>query len=307
MKFKIFVILPLLIASYLLEQSEIIEKDISIKNGKIDLPGTLTYTEKSKDLIIWIHGSGNVDRNGNQANIVRANYIKQFRDSINKNDIAFFSYDKRTSNLKNAAYLKGITFDDIISDAKKVIEHFKKENQFKTITLVGHSQGSLVAMLASENADKYVSLAGLSETVDAAIIRQVTNQSEQFGKITANHFKELKETGAIKEVNPNLLTIFSKANFPFLKNYMEYNPLKEIEKLTIPTLIINGTKDIQVPVENAKDLQLANSNSKLVIIEKMNHVLKMIEKDSENLSSYYSPDFKLSTELISTITKFVKK
>ncbi len=29
------------------------------------------------------------------------NPIKQFRDSINKNNIAFFSYDKRTANKNN--------------------------------------------------------------------------------------------------------------------------------------------------------------------------------------------------------------
>jgi hypothetical protein len=39
----------------------------------------------------------------------------------------------------------------------------------------------------------------------------------------------------------------------------------------------------------------------------MNHVLKVIEKDSDNYPSYFSPDFKLSPELIQTISEFVKK
>ena len=67
-------------------------------NDSIKLPGTLSYNKdlKSQPLVIFIHGSGNVDRNGNQSGVnVQANYIKQFRDSVNKYDIAFFSYDKR--------------------------------------------------------------------------------------------------------------------------------------------------------------------------------------------------------------------
>ena len=84
--------------------------------------------------------------------------------------------------------------------------------------MVGHSQGSLVAMLATnEQVDKYVSLAGLGETVDKAMIRQVTAQSEVLGAKTAEHFKELKETGDIKNVDPMLLSLFAKPNLPFFQ------------------------------------------------------------------------------------------
>ena len=295
-------------STYSLPQSEIKSEDFLIKNNAIELPGTLTYSNKSQELVIWIHGSGNVDRNGNQKGAnVKANYIKQLRDELNKNDIAFFSYDKRTANPKNAALLKGVIFDDFVSDATTVISHLKKEYNFKSITLIGHSQGSLIGMLASKDVDKYVSLAGPSETIDATITRQVSNQSATIGKITAAHFKELKETGDIKEVNSNLLSIFAKPNFPFLRNWMTYNPIEEIKKVTIPTLIINGTKDIQVKVDDAKALHKAKPSSEFIIIDMMNHVLKVIENDADNLPSYYSPDFKISTELTKKITEFVKK
>ncbi|MBL4605143.1 MAG: alpha/beta hydrolase [Flavobacteriaceae bacterium] len=307
MKIKFFIFITVLVTSYVFSQ-KIIEKDLLIKNEKIELPGTLTYTKTSKKLIIWIHGSGNVDRNGNQKGVnVRANYIKQFRDEMNKNNIAFFSYDKRTSNPKNAAFLKNVILDDFVMDAKKVIDHLKKEKQFEEIILIGHSQGSLIAMLASEGVHKYISLAGPSESINETIVKQISTQSAELGKTTENHFKELKETGDIKEVNPMLASIFSKPNYPFLKNWMSYNPTKEISRLKIPMLIINGTKDIQVSVEDAKALNSANKKSELKIIENMNHVLKHIEKDSDNMSSYYSPDYKLSSELVKTITQFVNK
>tara|TARA_R110000787_G_scaffold55942_1_gene128799 strand:+ start:1416 stop:2339 length:924 start_codon:yes stop_codon:yes gene_type:complete len=306
MGIKIFMLLVTLVSHQITKQSTIIEKGFLIKNDKIELPGTLSYTNENEKLIIWIHGSGNVDRNGNQAGYnVNANYIKQFRDEVNKKNIAFFSYDKRTSNPKNAAYLKGIIFDDFVNDAKAVIQYFKKKNKFKEIILVGHSQGSLVAMLASEGVDKYISLAGPSESIDETIIRQVTGQSADLGKVTEAHFKELKESGDIKDVNPNLVSVFAKPNFPFYRNWMSYNPAEEIKNLKIPILIINGTKDIQVSVDDAKALHEANKNSEKKIINDMNHVLKDIQKDEDNLSSYYSPDYKISKELIKTIVEFV--
>ena len=107
-------------------QSQITSEEIIIYNDSIELPGTLTYTKsvKKQALLIWVHGSGNVDRNGNQSGVnVQANYIKQFRDSVNKNDIAFFSYDKRTANPKNptSAILKPICMRRASSKNKKKI------------------------------------------------------------------------------------------------------------------------------------------------------------------------------------------
>lgn len=292
-----------------LSHAQVKSEDILIKNDSIELPGTLTYSEGDSQLIIWIHGSGNVDRNGNQAGVnVGANYIKQLRDSINKQHIAFYSYDKRSANMKNMKFLlKKFTFDDLVSDAKKVVAYFKKDGRFKNITLIGHSQGSLVAMLASADVHKYISLAGPSETIDTTIIKQITGQSAELGKAAASYFKELKETGNIKEVNPMLLSIFSKQNLPFLSAWIKYDPKKEIKKITTPTLIINGTKDIQISVEDAKNLKASKENSELKIIEGMNHVLKHIEKDTDNILSYQSPNFPISKELIKVITTFIKK
>ena len=157
MKIKILVILSFI--SFLsFGQSEISSEEIIIYNDSIELPGTLTQLKKSKKhpLIIWVHGSGNVDRNGNQKGVnIKANYIKQFRDSIN-DQAAFFSYDKRTANSKNLKYLQNVSFDDLVSDVRKIISNFKDDPRFSEIILAGHSQGSLVAMLAvNESVNKF--------------------------------------------------------------------------------------------------------------------------------------------------------
>ena len=302
-----FLYIFLLILSVTYGQSKITSEEILIQNDSIELPGTLTFTNTKTPLVIWVHGSGNVDRNGNQGAIVKANYIKQIRDEINNNNIAFFSFDKRTSNPKNFKFLKGIVFTDFVTDVEKVILHFKKDTRFSEIILVGHSQGSLIAMLASKNVNKYISLSGPGESIDKTMVKQITAQNALLGEATAAHFKELKETGNIKEVNPFLISIFSKPNLPFLKSWASYNPTKEIKKLTIPVLIINGTKDLQVKVEDATALHNAKSSSELVIIKNMNHVLKNIEKDTDNMKSYYTADFPISKKLITTIVAFIKK
>ena len=310
MKIRYLIIL-LFICFVSFGQSNLISEETIIYNDSIELPGTLTYTKsiKKQPLLIWVHGSGNVDRNGNQSGVnVQANYIKQFRDSVNKNDIAFFSYDKRTANPKNLKFLKNISFDDLVLDVQKVVFRFKDDSRFSEIILVGHSQGSLVAMLAvNEFVDKYVSIAGLSKSADKTIIKQIRAQNEELGIITEAHIKQLNSTGTIKEVNPFLLAIFAKQNHHFLISYFKFIPQELIKDLKIPILILNGDKDLQVGIEDANKLHEANPLSRLKIIKNMNHVLKKIDEDGDNLKSYYSADFPLSEELIKLIGDFIKE
>ena len=206
--------------------AQVSSEEILLLNEGFELPGSLTSVSAKSPLIIWVHGSGNVDRNGNQTGVnIKANYIKQLRDSLNKNNISFFSYDKRTANPKNAVLLnEGVLFEDFVSDVKKVVAHFKKDQRFNQIILIGHSQGSLVGLLASENTTKYISLAGPSKSMDEAIVRQLSSQNPSLGLVTKSHFTELKETGTIKEIDPMLVTLFSKPNLPFLKSWMAFDP-----------------------------------------------------------------------------------
>ena len=106
--------------------SQIKKEEITINNMAIQLPGTLTYSAENQPLVIWVHGSGGVNRDGNTPN-----YIKQFRDEINKKEIAFFSYDKRTANIKNVKFIQedGIYFSDFVSDLKEVINNCKNDFQ----------------------------------------------------------------------------------------------------------------------------------------------------------------------------------
>lgn len=288
--------------------AQIKTEEITLHNLAIELTGTLTYSSENVPLIIWVHGSGNVDRNGNQPGTpVKANYIQQFREAVNKENIAFFSFDKRTANPKNKNFLKDIQIKDFAFDVKKVVTHLKNDKRFSNIILAGHSQGSLIAMLALENVDKYISIAGTGETIDKTIVKQISKNNSTLGETALKQFDTLRLKGKIETVNPFLMSLFAKQNQPFLLSWMKLNPTEEIKKVKIPTLLLQGTKDLQVTIEDAKALKKAKPGAELVIIENMNHVLKHITKDEDNLTSYYSDTFPISEKLIEVVVKFVKQ
>ncbi|WP_350291296.1 alpha/beta fold hydrolase [uncultured Croceitalea sp.] len=311
--FLIFVLLPFLGFS-----QEIIEEKIDLKNGEISIPGTLSYPkfEKKLPLVIFVHGSGNVDRNGNQGAAIKANYIAQLADNLNKKGLAFYRYDKRTSNPANIPLLKNITIHDFVSDVSIAVKNFKDDKRFKSIHLIGHSQGSLVAMLATDsNIKSYISLAGPSESIDKTLVTQITNQNPQIGEIAKQHINELKETDTILSVSPFLIQLFAPQNQKFLKDWMLLTPTDEIKKIKKPILIIQGEKDLQVTSTDANNLIGAcaideaglDAPAKLVLIEQMNHVLKTVNNQNENQQSYTSPDYPLSTMLVETIANFILK
>lgn len=306
------IIVALFCVSITFAQTEIAKEKLLLYNDSIQLPGTLTYDKalKKQPLAIFIHGSGNVDRNGNQAGLAGANYIKLLSEALNKNGIAFYRYDKRSSTRSNLKFMmKDMRFDAFVEDAKLVLEKFKNDKRFSSITIIGHSQGSLVGMLASKyGADKYISVAGPADAIDKTITTQIKTQNgDSLAAIVDTHFKELKSTGKIENVNPNLMAIFNTINQKFFKSWMVYNPKEEMSKVNIPTLILNGTKDLQVLEADAKALRNSNPKAQLTLIENMNHVLKTIINDDDNLKSYTSSGFPLSVELVDIITVFIKK
>ncbi|MBU2998072.1 alpha/beta hydrolase [Cellulophaga baltica] len=300
----------ILILSYILSFSQIIKEEINLTNNKISIPGTLSYSkiDKKQPLVIFIHGSGNIDRNGNQKGTpIQINYIKALADSLNNQSIAFYRYDKRTSIPQNLDQLKDITIDDFVQDAKVVIHYFKSDDRFSGIHLIGHSQGSLVAMLAAKNDVKsYISMAGAGETFDKIVVQQISAQNPELGNIAKDHFIELMEKDSIAAVNPMLQAIFAPQNRSFVKHWVAINPEKEIKKLNIPILILNGDADTQVTVSNAEKLKTACSKAKLEIIPKMNHLMKEVNSLTENQQAYIDAKYPISPKMLETLIEFIK-
>lgn len=287
--------------------SQVQREDITLMNGPITLSGTLSFTETTQPLVIWVHGSGNIDRNGTQKGLLPLRYIQKCRDSLNARGLAFFSYDKRTANSANKDLLKTTLFDDLVTDLQIVVDHLKKEKRFSKIVLIGHSQGSLVAMLGAKNSDKIISLAGPASPIQEIIVQQIAKNAAILAPFAKKHFEELEKTGTIKEINPMLMNIFAKPMHAFLRSWMHYHPTKVARTLQQPLLIIQGEKDLQVAVRDAQLLKDAVPKATLVVIKNMNHVLKTIQKDSDNMTSYTDPSFPLSVTLVNAIVKFVKQ
>lgn len=276
------------------------------------LKGTLyspLKENKKTNLVILIAGSGPTDRDGNQKGMTN-NSLKYLSEEMSKNGQAVFSYDKRIIAQMAAGTVNEATlsFDDFINDAKEVIRFFKNQKKYNKIIVAGHSEGSLIGMLAAtENTDAFISLAGAGRTIDAVLVEQIEKQAPFLKEEVQKDLEILKSGQTFELKNKMLASLFRESVQPYMISWIKYNPQNEIKKLQIPVLIINGTKDLQVTVSEAELLKKAKPEAKLMVIDNMNHIFKEIKgDDAENMKSYSDPNLAVTEKLVTAINLFIK-
>jgi len=306
MKKHLVIFLLFIFSTSVAQEATYTSKEVTISKH---INGTLlTSIDANKpDLAILIAGYGPTDKDGNQ-NFLKTNNIKKLAIGLTKNGIATFRYDKRiVKQIRQNNVDKNLSFDDFVADAIDVLDYFKNLNQYNKIYIVGHDQGSLIGMLAAKDkADGFISIAGAGQTIDSVIIEQIEKTAPQFTADTKRIFNILKSGKTTTDYPVALSSIFNIETQRFFMSWMKHNPVDIISTLNIPTLIINGTKDLQVSEAEALLLKEAAKDASIQIIKNMNHVMVTIAGDDlENSKSYNESQRPLADGLLEKIISFI--
>ncbi len=285
---------------------------IPIDQGKHKLYGTLTLPKgvQHPPVVLIIAGSGPTDRDGNQPKM-KSNIYKILADSLARNGIASLRYDKRgigQSKIENLDESK-LRFEMYADDAAAWIHWLKNQHHFSKIAVLGHSEGSLLGILAIEKepADVFISVAGPGRPIDVILKEQLAEQSPELALEAQPVIDSLKAGYTVKNIPKKLRVLFRPSIQPYLISWMKYDPAREIAKLDIPVLIIQGTTDLQVKTEDAKILADSAKNAKLVIIDGMNHVFRNAPKSRlKNILTYTNPNMPISGEFVESVVSFIK-
>ena len=286
------------------------EEIIVLETPTGNIEGTLLVPSKENaPLVLIIAGSGPTDRDGNSGSL-KNNSLKMLAQGLYDNNIASLRFDKRgiVKSAKAMTSEEDLRFEHYIQDVQQWYSLLKDDSRFSSFIILGHSEGSLIGMIASQTVipDKFISLAGPGVSMQATIRRQLADQPPYILSMSLPIIEQLEKGKTVDSVPPLINMLFRPSVQPYLISCFKYDPAVEISKVKCPVLIIQGTTDIQIQVEDAKKLAGSNSNSELVIIEGMNHILK--EADANrflNLRTYGDPNLELKQGLIKNITKFI--
>jgi alpha-beta hydrolase superfamily lysophospholipase len=284
------------------------EMDQTLQTSTGELSGTLTVPimKGTFPVALIIAGSGPTDRNGNNAQM-KNNSLQLLAHELAAQGIASLRYDKRGIGKSASAMIseEQLRFENYVEDAKAWASELKADSRFRKLIIMGHSEGSLIGMLACEQVDVFVSLAGAGRPIDVILKEQLAVQLEGKKKLlrAANEgLSKLKEGVLVEDAPVELFGLFRPSVQPYMMSWMKYDPAVEISKLKIPIVIIQGTTDIQVQVQDAELLHAASLGSRYILIEEMNHIFKIAPSDrTKNIETYNKPELPLAPELLRTL------
>lgn len=279
--------------------------------GSLTLPREANAL-KTMPVVAIIAGSGPVDRDGNVVGLAGGNdSVKLLAHGLARRGIAALRYDKRGVGASSRASGREfeLRIDGYVDDAIGWLKWLRKDKRFSTVVALGHSEGSLIAMLALERgpANALISIAGAARRASDIMREQLNDKLDAETAKKSNAILSGLEVGSpTAEVPAELMVLYRPSIQPYLMSWFAHTPLQVLPRVGVPVMIIHGSTDAQIGVAEARALGQVKPDAQLAIIDGMNHVLKIVPDDPHlQQASYFDPQLPIAPELFERLWRFI--
>lgn len=281
------------------------------------LRGSIAGENIGGPVALILPGSGPTDRNGNSTLGIAAAPYQLLAQDLEAHGIASVRVDKRGmfGSAQAVEDANAVTLSDYVDDVRAWIKAIKQHTDTDCVWLVGHSEGGLVALAAAaEREDDICGLVLLStagyQLGDVLRTQLRSNPANAPLLDAAEEVISALEAGRRvdgREIPQPLLPLFYPDVQGFLISIFALDPTDLVSEIEVPTLILQGDRDIQVTTADAERLQSARPGAELVVVPDANHVLKHVASDNleENLPTYADPDLPLADGIVEAIAGFI--
>ncbi len=296
------------------------EEEVTFPNSKanISLAGTLTTPRSSGShpVVLLIAGTGPHDRD---ETIAGQHPFLILADALTRNGFAVLRYDKRGIASSTGDYALATT-EDFANDAEAAITFLKTRPDLNTkkLGIIGHSEGGLIAAMLAAHQPQQLSWIVLLATpalkgedtllLQSKLIAQAGGLTDEqiaaslaFDRKAYSLVREEKDPATLeKKLNdlvrstgmtnslpqPVLQSQIRMISSPWWRYFLDYDPVPTLKKITIPVLVLDGDKDLQVPsAENLPLIQSAltaaeNKDFEVAEMPNLNHLFQHSETGS---------------------------
>ena len=301
-----------------------------------DLYGTLTIPDKNINntpVVLFVSGSGTQNRD---EEIFEHKPFAVIADYLARNGIASLRYDDRGFD-KSTGLSPNPTTHENSMDALGGVR-FLKERGFSKVGMIGHSEGGLIADKVANMGnliDFIVEMGGPALPGDSILIFQnkfllkdgglpdeyiamyIDDMKGMFESQRNNNpvaFDETKyaiftpenlSNPVLAPLAKNLRDTFTDLA-PWLKYFINYDPIPDIKNISAPILMLYGEKDTQVPPSLNVPVLLENfPDINIKIYPELNHLMQ--HSKTGKITEYAEIEETVSPEVLEDIKLFIQK
>lgn len=264
-----------------------------------NVPGTLVRptTPGRRPALVLMAGSGPTDRDWNSPLLPGKNgSAKLLAEALAKRGVIVLRFDKANVGA-NKATLENQTFDVYRDEGRAALAFLRARPDVaaERLYLAGHSEGGMhairVAIAEGTQLGGLVLLSAGGRSLKAIVLSQLEPQlraalpAQADAELTAirtalDDFVAGKPVDATKvskipQLQGLVQAFVNPTTASLSRSMIGWDPLPELAKVSVHTLVYNGARDIQVDPElDAKPLSRANPQAELFIAPAADHVLK---------------------------------
>ncbi|TCP52345.1 hypothetical protein EV586_11121 [Tumebacillus sp. BK434] len=305
-------------------------QDVTVPSA-FPLQGTLTLPHSGGEkfpAVLFLHGSGPIDRNSD-AKGLPINAFKQFAEQFARIGFASLRYDKRGVGKSGGSFVETGMYD-LIDDAVAAVKFLKQQPQIdpERIYLLGHSEGAILApqVLEREPVTGLILLSGVAESLKATVDRQNEMVITELDKLTGFKGFLIRLLGVANKVRKDSVKTYHKltssttdtirikgikVNAKWFREHYAYDVSTSLANVTCPTLVITGSKDIQVLPAHAEAIAaLVQGPAEWHVIQGLTHMLRKtdVEPTMLGLKKDYAQAVRqpIDQELVSLVNNWLQ-
>lgn len=215
-----------------------IEK-IEIKNRKGQkVVVLLEKNENPKGLAFVMHGLSGFKEQA---------HVATFAQAFKNKGFTVIRFDTTNTYGESDGKYEDATTTNYYEDLEDVIEWVKTQDWYQEpFWLAGHSLGGIsIILYAEKNPGLIKALAPISTLVSGKLSARAYGSEEM---------KRWKETGFEKEESTSIPGLIKKTPWSHMEDRLKYDVLTDVDKLTMPVLLIVGDKDDSTPLAHQQIL-----------------------------------------------------
>lgn len=247
------------------------ENRIVFKNSKGDkLVGILSDGGNKDFVLVMAHGFSS---NKNTTNFVKLSQM------LGGKSLSTFRFDF-WGHGESGGKFDEITISEAVDDILQAIKYVKGLG-YKKVGLLGSSFGGISSTMAASKSNDLVFLVLKSPVSDYWELERGRYTQEQLEEWKNKGYREYEDDGKKMRVN-----------YTFVADFDKNNAYEAATSIVIPTLVVHGNADSDVPYSQSQKLVTVLPNARLVTVDGANHRYTEGNHAEQMLKAIY--DFVLS-------------